>query len=240
MALFRAITHRNCKIDLSDELSGFYGLHRSGWLWAISNLKKLHNPHGVLFDSFIERSFAWNPQKIRSHKRPWIGFIHVPPNVPEWFQNYQSNDSIINSSVFQKSYPFCRGLFTLSNYHRKNLVNKLHVPINNLYLPTETPQLKWTREHFEKNKDKKIVQAGWYLRKLHAIFQLPKSSYKKIFLKINYFSIDPLIERERERLMAQEEFTPDMYETAETIEFVSNDAYDKLLVENIFFLNLYA
>lgn len=239
MDIIRAIINRNRKIDLSDEVSGFYGTHRSGWAWAISNLKKLHNPHGALFDSFIERSFAWNPENIKTHKRPWIGFIHVPPNVPDWFQNYQSNDSVFKSQAFQESYPHCKGLFTLSNYHRKYLVNKLEVTINNLYFPTETPQLKWTWERFNKNKERKIVQSGWYLRKLHAIFQLPKSSFKKIFLKINYFSIDPLIEHERERLIARGEFTQDMYDTAETVEFVPNDAYDKLLSENILFLNLY-
>lgn len=231
------LNHR--KIDLADELSRFYGTHRSGWGWAISNLQPLHNPQGVLLDSFIERSFAWNPQKTRTHQRPWIGFIHVPPNVPDWFQNYQSNDAVFASKVFQDSYPYCQGLFTLSNYHRKSLVNKLDVSINNLYFPTETPQLKWTWDNFEANKTKIIIQIGWYLRKLHAIFQLPKSSYKKIFLKTNYFNYDSIIKYESEMLMARGELTQDMYNTAETIEFVSNNEYDKLLAENIIFLGLY-
>jgi hypothetical protein len=239
MNIFRAIINRNRKIDLDGELSGFYGTHRSGWAWAISHLKPLHNPSGVLLDSFIERSFAWNPKQVRTHKRPWIGFIHVPPNIPDWFQSYQSNNSVFQSEAFRESYPYCKGIFTLSDYHRKYLLQKLDIPINNLYHPTETPDLKWTWDNFEKNKEKKIIQAGWYLRQLHAIFQLPQSSYKKIFLKINYFDIAPIIEKERERLSAQGQFVDEMYSSAETVEFIPNNEYDKLLSENILFLNLY-
>lgn len=237
--LYEKIRYRNCKINLSNELSGFYGTHRSGWAWAIGHLKKLHNPNGIIFDSFIERSFAWDPNKVKTHKHPWVGFIHVPPNVPEWFQNHQSNDVVFKSKVFQDSYPYCKGLYTLSNYHKKSLINKLSVPINDLYFPTETPVLLWNWEQFERNNQKKIVQVGWYLRKIHAIFQLPKSSYKKVFLKINYFSIDPIIEKEREQLAELGEFNNVMYDTAETIEFIPDNEYDKLLSENILFLNLY-
>lgn len=240
MGLIKNILTRNRKIDLADELSGFYGKHRSGWAWAISHLKSLHNPRGVLFDSFIERTFAWDQDNIGTHKRPWIGFIHVPPNIPDWFQNYQSNDAVFASEAFCMSYPYCRGLFTLSDYHRKYLDDKLNVQINTIYHPTETPDLKWTWNNFEKNKEKKIIQVGWYLRKLHAIFQLPKSPFKKVFLKVDsYVDIKPIMNKEREMLIAKKEFTQDMYETAGTMEFVFNEEYDRLLAENILFLNLY-
>ena len=32
------------KIDLSSQLRGFYGRHRSGWHYVLKFLKKLHNP----------------------------------------------------------------------------------------------------------------------------------------------------------------------------------------------------
>jgi len=227
------------KINLADELSGFYGSHRSGWGWAISNLKELHNPGGIRFDSFIERTFVWHPKGPRAHREPWIGFIHVPPNVPEWFQNNQSNQQVFKSKVFQESYPYCKGLFTLSNYHKRHLVNQLTIPVNSLLHPTETPELTWTWERFEKNPEKKIVQIGWYLRRIHSIFQLPPSMYTKVFLKITYFSIDPIMEQERTVLKSKGLFNDEMYETAKTIEFIPNEQYDELLAENLVFLDLY-
>src|SRR4051794_40943902 len=40
--------------------------HRSGWQYAVGALEPLHNPDGVLFESFIEDPFAWQ------HPRPGV------------------------------------------------------------------------------------------------------------------------------------------------------------------------
>jgi len=229
------------KINLSDQLLNFYGQHRSGWIYAVRCLKELHNPRGLYFDAFIERSFAWNPAFIRPILQPWIGVIHVPPHIPDWFQGSQSNENIFKTEVFQQSLPFCRGLFTLSLYHRLDLEQKLAVPINHLLFPTEPPALKWTWERFQSNPDKKIVQIGWWQRKIHSIFQLPirPADYEKIFLKINYFDWDYLIRQEREILIQAGTFQDEMYRTARTVDFISNPDYDRLLSENLVFINLY-
>ena len=116
------------KINLVDQLKGFYGQHRSGWLYVLKSLKPIHNPKGTLLDSFIERTFCWNPKGVKPNLEPWIGFIHIPPKVPKWFQYEQSNDYIFNSAAWKESLPYCRGLFTLSNYHRKDLITKLDIP----------------------------------------------------------------------------------------------------------------
>ena len=228
------------KIDLSSQLGGFYGQHRSGWPYVLSLLKKLHNPKGILFDSFIERTFCWHPQGPRPHLEPWIGFIHVPPGIPKWFQYEQSNDYIFNTEHWKKSFPHCQGLFTLSKYHKKDLESKLDIPINNLIFPTEIPGLKWTWKRFEANKEKKIVQVGWWLRKLHTIFQLPTKTYKKIFLKITHAQVDKLLEKEREILIEEGTFHDKMYETAEPIAYLPDYKYDQLLSENIAIIYLYA
>ncbi|MDQ1352852.1 MAG: hypothetical protein QG657_3158 [Acidobacteriota bacterium] len=227
------------KIDLSTQLNGFYGQHRSGWPYVLGLLKKLHNPAGILMDSFIERTFCWHPGGIRPNLRPWIGFIHIPPNVPHWFQHEQSNDSIFASDAWKKSLPYCRGLMTLSIYHRKNLEKKLSIPIENFIFPTEIPGVKWSFEKFQANKEKKIVQVGWWLRKLHTIYQLPATHYKKIFLKVTHTDLDSLFKKEREILLEQGQFKDDMYKTAESVTYIPNDKYDRLLAENIVILNLY-
>jgi hypothetical protein len=227
------------KIDISNELGGFFGQHRSGWYYVLRLLENLHRPGGVLFDSFIERTFCWHPDGIRSHAAPWIGFIHVPPGVPTWFQSEQSNDFIFGTDVWEKSLPYCRGLFTLSNYHKKSLQSKLDLPLANLIFPTETPPVKWEWRKFEKNKEKKIVQVGWWLRKLHTIFQLPTRKYKKIFLRVTHADIDGLLKTEREILRKEGTFDDKMYETAESVTFIPDHEYDKLISENLVIINLY-
>jgi len=227
------------KINLSDQLEGFYGQHRSGWLYALKYLEKLNNPHAIFLDAFVERTFCWKPGGVKPTLEPWIGFIHVPPNVPPWFQHQQSNDYIFSTEIWQKSFPYCRGLFTLSNYHKKSLETKLDIPINNLIHPTETPWKKWSWRKFKHNKEKKIIQVGWWLRKLHTIYQLPTTKYKKIFLKITHADLKSLMNKEREILMNEGQFDENMYETAKKIQFLPNAQYDRLLSENLIIINLY-
>ena len=227
------------KINLSRELSANFGKHRSGWIYAVRNLKYLHKNNGIIFDSFIERTFCWHPERIRPHLQPWIGVIHVPPNIPRWFLYHQSNEMIFSSEAWKRSIPFCMGLFTLSMYHRKSLEKKLDVPVNNLIFPTEIPVLKWSWDKFEANKEKKIVQIGWWLRKLHSIFQLPKTDFKKVFLNVEHKRIPDLMKTEREILRKESSFKDSMYDTAETVKYLPNDEYDRLLCENIVFLYMY-
>lgn len=229
------------KIDLSEQLRINFGQHRSGWAYAVRNLSPLHHPKGVLLDSFIERTFCWHPEGVKPHLQPWIGFIHIPPQIPKWFSYKQANEVILNSEAWEKSLPYCRGLFTLSNYHKKHLDKNIEIPIDNLIFPTESPKLKWSWDRFTANKDKKIVQVGWWLRKLHAIYQLPmtKNQYKKAFLSVQHKNLPRLIEKEREILLNEGTFNDDMYDTAETLTYLPNHYYDKLLGENIVFVCLY-
>jgi hypothetical protein len=227
------------KIDLSGQLTADFGRHRSGLKYGLYNLKRLHNPGGVVFDAFIERTFCWDPEGIKPHLVPWIGIIHVPPGIPTWFNYHLSNEMIFKSEAWGKSLPYCKGLFTMSEYHRKHLETQLKIPVNSLFLPTEFPREKWSWEKFTANKKKKLIQVGWWLRKLHAIYQLPGNGYKKIFLNIGHKSLPRLMEMEREILIKEGTFEDSMYDTAETVSFLSNRDYDKLLCENIVFIYLY-
>ena len=227
------------KIDLGDQRKGFFGQHRSGWPYALRLLSRLHTPRGIMLDSFIERTFCWQPGGPTANLKPWIGVIHIPPKVPVWFQSEQSNDFIFESQEWKKSLPYCRGLFTLSEYHRKHLQQRLPVPLASLTHPTETPKLKWSWERFRANPEKKIVQVGWWLRKLHTIFMLPTQSYKKIFLRITHADLNILLKKEREILIREGTFHDRMYETAQSVTFMPNADYDRLLAENIVIVNLY-
>ena len=62
----------------------------------------------------------------------------------------------------------CTGF--LSNYYKRFLKRYLpQIPINVLYHPTEIPDLKFNFDKFFKNKNKSVVNIGWWLRKLNSI-----------------------------------------------------------------------
>ena len=226
--------------DLGEQLDYFYGNHRSGWAYAIRGLENDSIPGGIYLDTFIERTFSWSPEGIKPIKKPWIGIIHVPPNVPKWFQYEQSNDFIFQLQEWKDSLPYCRGLFTLSEYHKKVLEKKFDFPIVNIFHPTEIPDVQWAWEKFQNNPDKKIVQVGWWLRKLHAIYQLPDSFYKKIFLKpTSQEYLERLLCEEKERLLEKGELDDNMLASAEIISYLPDNEYDRLLSENIAFIQLY-
>ena len=227
------------KIDLANQLVADFGRHRSGLKYGLEFLNVLHQPGGVVLDLFIERTFCWHPLGIEPHTKPWIGFIHVPPNVPDWFLHEQSNERIFASAAWAQSLPYCRGLFTLSHYHKKYLETKLDIPVDHLIFPTEIPALKWSHDRFIANKEKKIIQVGWWLRKLHAIYQLPHTPYKKIFLNVGHQVLPNLMLIEKNLLKKEGTFNDEMYNTAEEIGFLPNQEYDRLLSENIVFIYLY-
>jgi hypothetical protein len=160
--------------------------------------------------------------------------------VPEWFRSRVSNKAVFATSQWQESFPYCKGLFTLSNYHKMALEQYINVPVCALKHPTPFDVIKWSPKAFNSNKKKRIIQIGWWLRKLHAIYELPKSDYTKTFLRV---SKDPymleLIEKEKAIHIEKGLFDPEMYESAELIDYVPDEQYDKMLMENIVFLDLY-
>jgi len=227
------------KIRLSEQLFADFGRHRSGWSYAVNSLRALHNPDGVYFDSFIERTFSWARDEIRPHTEPWIGIIHVPPQVPEYFPQAQTNDAIFTLPAWRESLNHCRGLYTLSSYHRNQLSTRLELPIESLIHPCERPRLNWSLERFTANRNRKIVQIGWFLRKMHAIHQLPPSSYSKAAAGLaSKAYITDIFERESHFLRERGESVDDNGDV-ELLPFLSNEAYDRLLSENLVFIYLW-
>ncbi len=227
------------KIALADQLRLDFGLHRSGLKYGLRFLLGLHHPRGVELDAFIERTFSWLPQGNQGHETPWIGFIHVPPRLPEWFHPEQSNPAIFASESWRKSLPWCRGLFAFSRYHQRHLMEMLKIPVETLRLPSETPDLKWSPEAFAANADKMIVQVGWWLRRLHAIHQLPKTDFKKVFLDVGHPSLPALMAKEKEMLVREGTFVHVDLSSVVTIPCLSNQEYDWLLSRNVVFMFLY-
>ena len=233
------------KINLGLQTS-FYS-HRSGWDYVVHNMSDFNNPNGINFDGFIENAFSWRKNQyildeIIPYKEPWIGFLHNPPNMPLWFSDNNSYpQTLIHDAYFKESLNSCKGLYVLSNYYKRFLKRYLpQIPINVLYHPTEIPNLKFNFDKFYKNKNKSVVNIGWWLRKLNSIFLLDSGHYQKIRLMPNNKCKDTILRLiDIERDLYSFTLSKNQIDSVKFIDHLDNNDYDVLLSQNIVFLDLY-
>jgi hypothetical protein len=237
------------KLNLSDQR--IFVAHRCGWSFAIHALKALHNSQGILFDGYLENSFIWKERqfgrKIEPYTQPWVGFLHNPPAMPTWFYNGDSPQVLFGKDNWQRSLEHCVGLFTLSEYSARWLREQTGKPVSALIHPTEISGLQFDFDRFFANPNKKIIQLGWWLRKLAAIYQLPIAKnnplgYQKIKLNPAFAleaetSLQKLVAKQLE--VEQITLDPVFVENTQELTHVSNQNYDELLSENIGFIDLY-
>lgn len=145
------------RLNISEQV--IFDHHRSGWSSALSCLKPLHNSKGVLFDGFLEDTFAWHQQQnvdqgVIPYRQPWVGVFHNPPGIPEFAGLSASPGQILDSSFMRESLPYCQGLFVFCEEMKQWLSSRVNVPICILTHPTETPAKKFSYEAFLKQMTK--------------------------------------------------------------------------------------
>ncbi len=253
--------------------------HRSGWRLAMESLYDLHHSDGVRFEPFLDEPFAvdhpregvrsgpelyaalrsklWG-ERITSQERryvpirePWVGVLHNPFGMPEWFYPDHSPEVIFSKSVWLESMETCLGLFALSEDHAAQMRRVTGKPVSVLYLPSEIPELVFNFERFLDNESKKVVQIGWWLRRQTAIDYLPvpdsnKYGYRKVrlvprFASNAYEQIEAMRSLEFQRYgvpsaAVGEEEVGDV----EVLMHLPNDQYDELLSCNIAMVQLEA
>ena len=226
------------KFNLNRALENNYGQHRSGWSYAMQCLKPLHSDNGVIFESFVEKKFVYGTDcgdaknKPSPYIEPWVGVVHCPPNSPGWFQSELSPRNFFQTPLWKESIEYCKGLFCLTENMRHWLQKEVDCRVESLIHPTETPELKFSMDAFLANPDPKVVQVGHWLRKLHSIHYLRTEKYRKVVLCKEYAA--EMFELEKKALQLE----PD-YSSVELVSYVSNNAYDQLLSENIVYIELY-
>ncbi|MCT8985738.1 hypothetical protein [Shewanella phaeophyticola] len=236
----------NDKLNFGTQFDKNYGNHRSGWSFAIAGLVEHHDPEASIYvDTFIERKFVWggdhgeaSSSQPMPYDKPWIGFIHVPPFVPSWFQYEQSNQQIFATELWQKSIKYCKGLICLTEYHKRALEEYLNpdFPISVLKHPTEFPEKSFSMEKYRSNPNKRVVQIGWWLRKLNAIGYIQVDNHTPTLLGSSDWSKNIIQYAERRYFGLVEPITS---KNADIIDFLDNDKYDELLTENIVFIDFY-
>ncbi len=261
------------KISLVNQKT--FSCHRSGWNYVLNALLPLHNSKGILFDGFIENNFAWRHthegvrpasllEKLKNegsfgqlatseeegivpYTSPWTGFLHNPQKMPLWFHYQEAPQTIFTKKIWKQSLDHCLGLFTFSEYHAHWLREQTGKPVSTLIHPTETPEKTFDFKKYLANERKKIIQIGWWLRRLNAIYELPipqdnSLGYEKIRLVPLFFEnadeyLKKLMKKEQD---ANKMILDQLYsQNTREIIHISNAEYDSMLSENIAFVHLY-
>jgi hypothetical protein len=153
--------------------------HRSGWNLVNNILAPLHNTNAPIFDGFIEKNFAWFYNKEKRNKNipretPWVGVLHNPCNMPEWFNYSASPQQMFKLSEFVDSLEHCKLIITLSEYLSVWVKRVLPtVDVHTVYHPGDIPKTEFNFDSFIYNQNKQIIAIGWWLRKLTSIYSLP-------------------------------------------------------------------
>jgi len=229
------------KLTLAKHLT--FPFHRSGWGYAMAALEPLMTRDGVTLDSFIEATFCWDLQKneesgILPYRRDWIAFIHNPPGIPTWHEYESAPQSVFKLPAWRASQPYLRGIFAFSETMCAWLRQRLNVPVASAIHPTEPANQFFSMESFLANPDRKIIQVGAWLRRLHSI------SLLKVKMRKALLSPRPMPDPHLQRLLRREaEHDPAAkdadWSTVEFLPYQSPGDYDRLLTNNLVFLDLY-
>ena len=212
----------------------------SGWQYIVTCLHALHSDSGILIDPCIENRFlpaaqpSHTDNQPQPHTEPWVGFARYPANLPPWFLSGKTPSEMFATPAWKQSLPFCKGIFCFSQHHQQWLSKQLDVPVSNLLHPVEFPSQTFSIEKFTANPNQKVIQVGWQEHKLHSIYYLPLSRFKKAILTGNHPPINHLFEIEKKKLA----LNPNL-NAVETIESISTEHYNNLLDRNIIYIELY-
>ncbi|WP_162049643.1 glycosyltransferase [Fluviibacter phosphoraccumulans] len=216
-----------------------FGQHRNSFNKLIESLVPLHSDTAeIKFIPFIERYFVWgtddgeaaslNPRPILTD---WVGILHVPFDAPKWFEPSVSPESIFSTQLWIKSLEFCKGIICLSEDLGSDLQHWLpKTPVLSVKFPTELSVKKFSYENYISKP--RIVQAGDWLRRLQAIYQVVSESHEKIFLMKNHTRI--FLDREIEQF-------GDLRNNSVSVrDMVNNSEYDEILSSSVVLCMLYA
>jgi hypothetical protein len=116
------------------------------------------------------------------------------------------------------------------------LRQKLDIPVCALLHPAEQPGMRFSWEQYLANPEKKLVQLGYWLRRLHSIQQIPSHRFLKLWLiptpKARTFRDDV------ERLHINQSCLTVIGRYAEQA-WIELSEYDLLLASNIAFVDYY-
>jgi hypothetical protein len=240
-----------------DKKQYYQGLHRSGWSYVMIGIQMMKFDFPLIFDPIVDLETMY-------HTKPWIGVIHHTFNT-----DFANNCvELFKKTSFIKSLLNCKGLITLTNYLRDQVVEELYklkiynVPVHCLIHPTTFLCPRFTFKTYRSQ----VVHIGGWLRNPFSIYTLQVLPHiKKYSLRGHHMdhnfpqheSISSHVYRSRlsrpvyydppnqHRKLKFNTFSNYMEQYIEScmtsvtiIDHLSDIKYDKLLTESIVFLDL--
>jgi len=214
--------------------------HNGGWNLVLKLLNTFHSEDGIFTDDIADMTFGNNYEyyasnKMIPYKQHWIGFFHHPVNIAPWYnKSFQLKPIfMISSDEFRSSMDKCLGIYTFSKSMVKWYSDNLPaLKVEQLWHPTKTPDKLFKLENFMDNPRPKIINIGFFLRKLTTIFFLKCNQYEKVIL------VNPQVYDYLHLEISYHKFDLD-FSQVKFKSYVSSDEYDELLTNNIAFLDLY-
>lgn len=222
--------HDARKLRVDDPI--YWKHHRGGWKYVTGLITEAcHNPHGVRFISAIEDAmFAKGKDYTGPIKEPWVGFSHQVPNHRLGFPDLER---LLTFDSWKESLNSCIGIWTLTEYQKRYLQDNTDaikngaIKIERLYYPAEETELKFSFERFLRNPQKKLLFLGAFLRNFQAAYDIKVSAYQKV-----HVVDEGIISHMKKTNVVKND-------SVHVLERVSADEYDRMLVDNIVFLNLF-
>lgn len=206
--------------------------HRSGWNKVLESLFKFHSPYALtLLDDSVDQAFYNNYRSGRPevYNFPWVGFFHCNVHLTSPFPVELGLENIFQLPEFKDSLPYCKGLYTLSQYLQrgvKDLLNGMEVPVEAILHPTETDVPRFNYGAFRSNP--RVLQVGYWMRNLDVFHQL-KSPHPKYAILSKH--VVPAV-LDYVKVLRQDKSVTYM-------EYQENHLYDQLLQDCVVFLNLH-
>lgn len=260
-ALVRAVENneplfiKNCDILYSN----IKFIH-NGWSSTEELIKPDHNEKMRTMDfcTFTEKYFGWiDFDKPSPFTRPWIGLIHDP------FTNYiydqpKKNKLDPKRPAFIQSLALCRKIYVLTKAEAKKWKSALdkigygYIPVGVLYHPAVKPKQEnmFSWDKFWANKNPRIYQAGYWMRKTYSIYKLNCWDLKQkfpILKRPNYpfqKCIIPWDDRTQGLLWFTSkrdgvEITDAEKKSVLQIPPLEQDEFEKLFSNSVFYLDVY-
>lgn len=209
-------------------------------------LKDLCVQDGILVDDFADVNFRHKHEMkpdqwsyLPPYSSSWIACLHNPPNVPLWWKKHRSNGDYAGLDLFDidlwiHSLPYLRGIICFSHYHKRWLEHRSAVPVLSLRHPGFVPGRKFSMDEFRQTQNKRIVQIGWWLRRMRSIYDLHAPGFVKTRIHHDQAWIQEYYEEESKSIGPR--ISTD---SVEILPFLSCHEYDLLLASSIIFLDLY-
>jgi hypothetical protein len=218
--------------------------HRGGWKSVLNDLidNKLYDNHSKYdFFDILEAKFLWRTDYACKNK--WCGIIHCTPNAPHYLDTTNITKMFENIHFIQ-SLKYCFCLFTLSNYITKWVKDmfiklNINIPVYTLKHPVVSENIVlFNIENYNKNKNKKLIQIGQQLRKVTSIYLMKALNYEKLWLTgtKDMLRCNEMLENECKYLNIDKNKLNTSIRMYYTKTF---EEYDKLLSENIVFIDLF-